>query len=69
MAEKIRVLIMVVLSLPMLSVLAVPSKRTDKGYIDAISKGADTWIVLSVVDDCGVPVEGAEIKAIVRPSS
>ena len=64
MIEKMRVLIMVVLSLPMLSVLAVPPKRTDKGYIDAISKGADTWIELSVVDDDGVPVEGAEIKAI-----
>ena len=55
---------MVVLSLPMLSVLAFPPKRTDKGYVDAISKGADTWIMLSVVDDDGVPVEGAEVKAI-----
>ena len=43
---------------------AFPPKRTDKGYIDAISKGADTWIELSVVDDEGVPVEGAEVKAI-----
>ena len=64
MIEKIRVLIMVVLSLPMLSVLAFPPKRTDRGYVDAISKGADTWIELSVVDDEGVPVEGAEVKAI-----
>ena len=64
MINIIRVLIMVVLSLPMLSVLAVPPKRTDKGYIDAISKGADTVIVLSIVDDGGVPVDGAEIKAI-----
>ena len=64
MIEKNHVLLMAALSLPMLSVLAVPPKRTDKGYIDAISKGADTLIVLSVVDDGGVPVEGAEIKAV-----
>ena len=62
MAEKIRVLIMAMLSLPMLSVLAFPPKRTDKGYIDAISKGADTWIVLSVVDDGGAPVPDADVR-------
>ena len=42
---------------------AVPPKRTDKGYIDAISKGADTWIMLSVVDDGGAPVPDADVRA------
>ena len=63
MAEKIRVLIMAMLSLPMLSVLAFPPKRTDKGYVDAVTKGADIWIQLSVVDDGGAPVPDADVRA------
>ena len=63
MRDKIRVLIMVVLSLPMLSVRAFPPKRTDKGYVDAVTKGADIWIQLSVVDDDGAPVPDADVKA------
>lgn len=43
--------------------LAVPPKRTDKGYIDAVTKGADTWIELSVVDDDDVPVPDADVRA------
>ena len=51
-----------VLLLAMSNVFAFPPKRTDKGYIDAISKGADTWIVLSVVDDGGAPVPDADVR-------
>jgi len=58
------VILMLVVGLMGASAHSFPPKRTDKGYVDAISKGADTWIELSVVDDEGVPVEGAEVKAI-----
>jgi len=57
------VILMLVVGLMGASAHSFPPKRTDKGYVDAISKGADTLIVLSVVDEDGVPVEGAEIKA------
>ena len=46
-----------------LDTLAVPAKRTDKGYVDAVTKGADTWIELSVVDDDGAPVPDADVRA------
>ena len=46
-----------------LNTLAVPAKRTDKGYIDAVTKGADTWIELSVVDDDDAPVPDADVRA------
>ena len=51
-----------VLLLAISNVFAFPPKRNDKGYIDAISKGADTWIVLSVVDDGGAPVPDADVR-------
>ena len=64
MKARVVVILMLVVGLMGASAHSFPPKRTDKGYVDAISKGADTWIELSVVDDEGVPVEGAEVKAI-----
>ena len=58
------VILMLVVGLMGASAHSFPPKRTDKGYVDAVTKGADMWIQLSVVDDDGVTVEGAEIKAI-----
>ena len=57
------VILMLVVGLMGASAHSFPPKRTDKGYVDAISKGADTWIELSVVKDDGVPVPDADVRA------
>ena len=64
MKARVVVILMLVVGLMGASAHSFPPKRTDKGYVDAVTKGADIWIQLSVVDDDGVPIEGAEIKAI-----
>ena len=64
MINKVLFMQVAVSLLVMSNAFAFPPKRTDKGYVDAVTKGADIWIQLSVVDDGGAPVEGAEVKAV-----
>lgn len=63
MINKVLSMQVAVLFLAISNALAFPPKRTDKGYVDAVTKGADTWIELSVVDDDGVPVPDADVRA------
>ena len=63
MTNKVLSMQVAVLLLAISNALAFPPKRTDKGYVDAVTKGADTWIELSVVDDDGVPVPDADVRA------
>ena len=57
MINKVLSMQVAVLFLAISNALAFPPKRTDKGYVDAVTKGADTWIELSVVDDDGVSLK------------
>lgn len=63
MKGKVFLMQVAVLLLVVSNAFAVPPKRTDKGYIDAVTKGADLWIQLLVVDDDGAPVPDADVKA------
>ena len=63
MKGKVLSLQIAVLLLVVSNAFAFPPKRTDKGYVDAVTKGADIWIQLSIVDDDGAPVPDADVKA------
>ena len=63
MKARVIVILMLVVGLMGTSAHSFPPKRTDKGYVDAVTKGADMWIQLSVVDDDGAPVPDADVRA------
>ena len=63
MKYKVLSMQVAVLLLAMSNAFAFPPKRTDKGYVDAVTKGADIWIQLSVVDDGDAPVPDADVRA------
>ncbi len=63
MKARVVVALMLVVGLMCTSAHSFPPKRTDKGYVDAVTKGAGIWIQLSVIDDGGAPVADADVRA------
>ena len=63
MKARVVVVLMLVVGLMCTSAHSFPPKRTDKGYVDAVTKGAGIWIQLSVIDDGGAPVADADVRA------
>ena len=63
MKARVVVVLMLVVGLMCASAHSFPPKRTDKGYVDAVTKGAGIWIQLSVIDDGGAPVADADVRA------